>query len=57
MTLTLQEITKKLAEQYDEITLLEILNIDSFDLVEAFFDRIEEKYEYFNNELTTDEDT
>ena len=24
MTLTLQEITKKLAEQYDEITLLEI---------------------------------
>jgi len=56
MTLTLQEITKKLAEQYDEITLLEILNIDSFDLVEAFFDRIEEKYDYFNKELTTDED-
>jgi hypothetical protein len=56
MTLTLQEITKKLAEQYDEVTLLEILNINSFDLVEAFFDRIEDKYEYFNNELTTDED-
>ena len=56
MTLTLQEITKKLAEQYDEITLLEILDIDSFDLVEAFFDRIEEKYEYFNTELSTDED-
>ena len=56
MTLTLKEITKKLAEQYDEVTLLEILNIDSYDLVEAFFDRIEDKYEYFNNELTTDED-
>jgi hypothetical protein len=56
MTLTLQEITKKLAEQYDEITLLEILNIDSFDLVEAFFDRVEERYDYFNKELTTDED-
>jgi hypothetical protein len=56
MTLTLQEITKKLAEQYDEITLLELLNIDSYDLVEAFFDRIEDKYEYFNNELTTNED-
>lgn len=56
MTLTLQEITKKLAEQYDEVTLLEILNINSFDLVEAFFDRIEDKYEYFNNELTTDEE-
>lgn len=56
MTLTLQEITKKLAEQYDEITLLEVLNIDSYDLVEAFFDRIEEKYEYFNKELSTEED-
>jgi hypothetical protein len=56
MTLTLQEITKKLAEQYDEVTLLEILNINSYDLVEAFFDRIEDKYEYFNNELTTDEE-
>lgn len=56
MTLTLQEITKKLAEQYDEVTLLEILNIDSYDLVEAFFDRIEDKYKYFNNELTTDEE-
>ena len=56
MTLTLQEITKKLAEQYDEITLLEILNIDSYDLVEAFFDRIEDKYDYFNKELSTDED-
>jgi hypothetical protein len=56
MTLTLQEISKKLAEQYDEITLLEILNIDSFDLVEAFFDRVEERYEYFNKELTTDEE-
>lgn len=56
MTLTLQEITKKLAEQYDEITLLEILNIDSYDLVEAFFDRIEDKYDYFNKELTTNED-
>ena len=56
MTLTLQEITKKLAEQYDEITLLEILNIDSYDLVEAFFDRIEDKYEYFNKELSTEED-
>jgi cell division septum initiation protein DivIVA len=52
MTLTLLEITKRLAAQYDEITLLEILNISSEDLVEAFLDRIEDKYEYFNNELS-----
>lgn len=56
MTLTLQEIKKRLAEQYDEITLLEVLNINSYDLVDAFFDRIEDKYEYFNNELSIDED-
>ena len=57
MTLTLLEITKRLAAQYDEITLLEILNITSEDLVEAFLDRIEDKYEYFNNELANEEDT
>jgi len=56
MTLTLQEIKIKLAEEYDEITLLEILNINSFDLVDAFFDRIEDKYEFFNKQLSMDGD-
>ena len=52
MTLTLQEIKVKLAEEYDEITLLEVLNINSYDLVDAFFERIEERYEHFNKELS-----
>jgi len=56
MTLTLQEIKIKLAEEYDEITLLEILDINSFDLVDAFFDRIEDKYEFFNKQLSMDGD-
>lgn len=56
MTLTLQEIKRKLAEEYDEITLLEVLNINSFDLVDAFFDRIEDKYEFFNKQLSIDGD-
>lgn len=56
MTLTLQEIKKRLAEQYDEITLMEVLNINSYDLVDAFYDRIEDKYEYFNKELSIEED-
>ena len=56
MTLTLQEILSKLADQYDEVTLLELLNITSYDLVEAFYDRVEERYEYFNRELTVDEE-
>jgi hypothetical protein len=56
MTLTLQEIKEKLAEEYDEITLLEVLNINSYDLVDAFFERIEERYEYFNKELSMNGD-
>ena len=57
MTLTLQEIKEKLAEEYDEITLLEVLNINSYDLVDAFFERIEESYEYFNKQLSMNGDT
>ena len=45
MTLTLNELKERLAEFYDEVTLLEVLNVNSFDLVEAFSDRIEAKYE------------
>jgi hypothetical protein len=56
MTLTLQEIKEKLAEEFDEITLLEVLNINSFDLVDAFFDRIEDKYEFFNKQLSMNGD-
>lgn len=56
MTLTLQEIKEKLAEEYDEITLLEVLNINSYDLVDAFFERIEERYDYFNKELSMNGD-
>ena len=57
MTLTLQEIKEKLAEEYDETTLLEVLNINSYDLVDAFFERIEERYEYFNKQLSMNGDT
>ena len=56
MTLTLQEIKEKLAEEYDEITLLEVLNINSYDLVDAFFERIEERYEYFNKQVSMNGD-
>lgn len=56
MTLTLQEIKEKLADEYDEITLLEVLNINSYDLVDAFFERIEERYDYFNKELSMNGD-
>lgn len=57
MTLTLQEIKEKLAEQYDEVMLLEILEINSYDIVNAFFDRIEEKYDELNEDLEEEIDS
>ena len=43
--LTLEELKEKIAEQTDEVTILELLNINAEDLVEAFEYRIEERYE------------
>ena len=43
-TLTIEELKEKLA-MLDEVTLLEILNIHSVDLVERFEDYIEDKQE------------
>jgi hypothetical protein len=45
MPLTLCELKNKLAETYDETTILEILEINSYDLVEMFLDRIENRYD------------
>ncbi|MDE1816602.1 MAG: hypothetical protein KGL35_13580 [Bradyrhizobium sp.] len=57
MTLTLQEVKEKLAEQYDEVTLLEILEINSYDIVEAFFEKIEEKYDKLTEDLEEETDS
>lgn len=43
--LTFEELKERIAENTDEVMILELLNINSFDLVEAFSDRVEEKYE------------
>ena len=51
MNLTLNELKEKFTSQLDELSILELLEITSSDLVEAFSDRIGEKYEYFCSEL------
>lgn len=57
--LTLPELMEKLA-QLDELTILELLDISSEELVEFLADQVEEKYddliEYFDDEdeRTTD---
>jgi|GEM_PF-2373647 len=55
MPLTITEIYEKL-KKLDEITLLEVLDITSEDLVERFQDFIEDKYEDFQEDFDEDED-
>jgi len=51
---TFEEICENLIK-IDEITLMEILDISSEDLVSRFKDKIEEKIEYFENDLEDDD--
>ena len=54
MSTTLTELKDKL-KQVDEISLLEILQIDSELLVDRFADIIEEKYEDLVEDFPTEE--
>ena len=49
--LTLEELKDKLADQFDEYTLVEMLDITSFQLVTMFSDKIERNYEFFLHQL------
>ena len=50
MALTFKDLCERLAH-LDEITLLEVLDIASEDLVDKFKDKIEERYEEHEEEL------
>lgn len=54
MSLTLEEVKEKL-KQLDETSLLEILEIDSEEIVERFSDKIEDKEDYFITDLEEEE--
>lgn len=47
MALLLSELKEQLAARLDEITLLELLDVSSEDLVEQFEDVIEANFEKF----------
>lgn len=53
--MTLPELEERL-KTFDEITLLERLNISSDDIVERFGDVIEREFESFENEFMAEED-
>lgn len=50
MSLLIHEIIERLLRQ-DEVTLLELLEISTEDILERFSDKIEEKAEYLENYL------
>ena len=56
MTLTIEELKQKL-ERIDEVTLLEILEINSEMLVEAFEDKIIEQYDALAGDIEDDTNT
>jgi hypothetical protein len=57
MTITLVELRELLAERFDEVTLLELLNINSFDIVEMFAEKVEEHYDRLVEELEEESDS
>lgn len=54
MSLTLTDMKEKLY-QFDEITLLEVLEISSEDIVDRFPDKIEQKMDYLQEDLEEDD--
>lgn len=55
MALTIEELKSKLASEYDEVSLLEILDIKADDLVELFEDRIIDKQDLLRSQFEEDE--
>ena len=53
--MTVNELAERLATICDEISILEILEINSFDLVERFRDKVEEKYDSLLEEFGEDD--
>jgi hypothetical protein len=50
MSLTLRDVMERMAK-LDEITLLEVLNISSEEIIERFADKIEDKFEELEIDL------
>lgn len=55
MTVTLVELKQRLADEFDEVTLLEILGIKASEIVDRFEDKIEDKFDTLVNDLDWEE--
>jgi hypothetical protein len=52
--LTIKELKEKLVEQVDEVDVLYWLQLTTEDIVNAFEDRIEDRYDFLVGELEED---
>lgn len=50
MAMTFAELVRQLKE-YDELTVLELLEISAEDIVERFSDKIEERFDFLEEQL------
>lgn len=48
MARTFDELLELIADSLDEVTLMEVLELTSYDIVDAFADRIKNNLEKFN---------
>jgi hypothetical protein len=53
--LTLEELAARVAERVDEITLLELLDINAEELVARFMDKLEGQYDNLIEEYDDEE--
>jgi hypothetical protein len=49
--LTLQELKEKIIEQVDEVDIIDFLGLTTHDIVNAFEDKIEDKWDKIVSEL------
>lgn len=51
MAMTFAELVRQLKE-YDELTVLELLEISAEDIVERFSDKIEDRFDYIEEQIS-----
>ena len=54
---TLEELKERMVDTLDEITILELLEINSSELVEMFVEKVDDKFEYLIKEVFDDDET
>jgi hypothetical protein len=54
MTMTFDEVQDYLYDNFDEIMIMELLEINSYDLVSRFEDKLEENFDKILREIDED---